>query len=902
MATNVDEKFARLLGGAPAAAPGKRPPAPKAPAPQQQPQRQAAPESELEAKFKRMLEAEAAPQQPQQQAPVAPVVSDTGPPGGAGRRAMRQRAAQSDKSGPSAWDVLGDVAGAGNKALFDVIDLPSTLYNAGMGIAGQDDLKIGGTMDALRPYLTKRSPAVEEANDPLLEALRTGTEWGSPAAVVRKGASRMPDIAAGVGAAAGEYLGGETGELVGGLGGGIGGTLRELIPALRGGEDAAAIAVRKAVGGEGEQGEEYMDAIRAARARGEVGTVGDITQDPNLAAAEAKILKTDPIGRERLLRTLTDREQQQERLFGANLTPETSVNAPREAGQQVGFARDRVNAEAQGRESQAIEAEALEQARSRQAQQGAESQLAGARTQAEQAGAPFTGIGRPDVAAAEMQQSYKDLDEYIKKNDVKPAWKTFDEVRDISTQDMADTLSSFSKELPEVERAELSSQFKSIMSRMNNLEEISDPRDVQFLLSSIKDINRQARVNNDFGTLNKRLSQVGDIVNDALAKNEKVGPAFKDAIAQTVLQKQRLGSGGRFGKAQSAEDPETFVRTIGGFKGEAGAANIRRVMESKDPATIATAEKYIREDLKNTDLTPDTLSEYAAAFDKMPGLRGEVTAAIASNQTLREVEDASKAVISGEAKAQEKASTLLTKAIKDIRSQQGKQTSKLTGLPLSKFAKSPKTFISNVLSSKDDFGALGKLSQRFARKGPEHKQAFKNLVLGELRAKLLKATPDIDGNMPKDMQSQLNRLVDAGVVDTSDVKVVSDIIASEQGRRLRAAGGAAPGAEMDTAAQRAIEDGVSTALTLPMLSMLPSGHQLMAAGMLKRTFKTLIRQQRLDPKKLDLFTQAMADPKVFSDVMEGRIITKETPPEEMQAMLEQALIRLGVASGQLEDE
>jgi len=46
----------------------------------------------------------------------------------------------------------------------------------------------------------------------------------------------------------------------------------------------------------------------------------------------------------------------------------------------------------------------------------------------------------------------------------------------------------------------------------------------------------------------------------------------------------------------------------------------------------------------------------------------------------------------------------------------------------------------------------------------------------------------------------------------------------------------------------------------------------------------------------------MADPKVFSDVMEGRIITKETPPEEMQAMLEQALIRLGVASGQLEDE
>ena len=76
------------------------------------------------------------------------------------------------------------------------------------------------------------------------------------------------------------------------------------------------------------------------------------------------------------------------------------------------------------------------------------------------------------------------------------------------------------------------------------------------------------------------------------------------------------------------------------------------------------------------------------------------------------------------------------------------------------------------------------------------------------------------------------------------------------------------------------DDIASTAAVLPILSVLPSGHQLMAAGMLKRNFKKLFQKHHNNPKIVKALQDMLKSPELFVQAMDGKL-TKASTPRDM---------------------
>ena len=834
----------------------------------------------------------------------------------------------SERSGnrePTLLDRVGDLAGGANQALFDVVDLPVTAVNFAQDLMGvSEDYRFDPFTKELRPMFSDRTEIMQGEDNAMQDYGRTFSEWASPA-LVTKGISKVPEILGGLGAATGEQVGGDTGELVGGMAGLLGpmGFNYTAEAASKGkiavdnarasGENPlvalgkAAVDPPKTVEPETQatlnflRGNtspfEFQQAERSARqglAEGQEGSLSDLAPSPNMAAVERSAAK-EPSTAEALRGSYAARQAQIADEFGQRATP--ALDTPTQPTARS-IEAEGLNRERGLRNRRVEEARGLNQAVRGEAQasrQAAEAEAEAARIEANRADMAMGGSGRTDQSSARLSESYKDLDEYIRKNDVKPAWAKFEEVRDISNDDMAQTLSRFSESIPEVERADLNRKFKGIMNNLNNMGEITDPRDVQYVLSSLKQINREARTTGNFGPLNTRLSEIGNIVDGALRKNEKVKEPFKNAIAATVLQKQRMG--GKPVEKALRGDPETFASKLG-FKGDQGAATVRGLRQADDPAVAENAESYLRDAIRKEGVSEKTLDDYAAALDEFPELKKDVIRAVDTRQTLDEVQAAGKDTAKAAAQTEKEADSVLKNSINAARKTAQKGSKRVRGLPMSQFSRTPNEFIDKSLDvRKDDSGELGKVYKEFAKKGPEVANAFKSKVLSRLKREILEAD-----EVTPDMQIKLDRLVDNGVLGSDDMSMVGEIIGRQEGRRLRRSAGAS-GTTQGTqdSLNQAMDDLVSTLGTLPLLSALPSSHQLMAAGMFKRTFKRLLSERRMDPKKLKRLEEMLSKPDVFLRGLEGKI-TVDTTPAEMQAEFMKLMRRAAVAGQDEEQE
>jgi hypothetical protein len=764
----------------------------------------------------------------------------------------------------SFMDRVNYLAGGFNKGVLDLVDFPIVLGNA-----AYDTLHLPQSWKApmpsdllgFRDAMTAVPESVEQAETPVMDSLRTGLEWGSGAAVPSSKAAKIPDLLAAGGAMLGEQIGGETGELIGGIGGALtpAGMKGLVLPAvdkakdffgLAGKQDSETEAVMRFLrGNTDDQG--MVDARKAiddALERGETGSLADMSKSPDLAKVEASSLK-DAQTREAMRPVYQERMDKVAGQFD-EIAPATGVNPTAPIRSQLGAAKEQARA-----------FETANIARGEEGYKAALTKSVEAENAAKAADAGVGGTGRTDISSAALSDTYGTYEKQLRETLDGPAWKKFDEASQMDIAAMKADISAYTKDLPETMRADMYSKFNSVLRNVKNMGDTADPKDVQYALSAIKDINRSARNSGDFGTLNLKLSEISDIVDSAMRTSPEVGDSFKAAIKATVDKKAMLG-GDVLAKARRAE-PEIFAQTAN-FKGDQGATTMRNIAASDNQEIMAGAEAYLRDAIRKEGVSDKTLTTYAAALDYFPELKGQIQKTISTGDTAALAKTAEK-----------QAGSALKEGINAAKGKATERVSKVSKLGLSKYVSAPKKFITSNLSAADDSGQLGQVYKRLQREGKGADKAFKSQVLGTLKDEVLKID-DISADSGVALQNKINRLVENGVLSLNDMDEVSAIIAKQEGRRLRRAGGT-----VDTAAHVSsmTDDLAATALTLPLLSAMPSGHQLMAAGMLKRNFKQYFQKHRADPKKIRKLEQMLKSPELFIQALDGKLTATSTPRE-----------------------
>jgi hypothetical protein len=193
---------------------------------------------------------------------------------------------------------------------------PSTLNNYARlaSVLLKSNVQPSALVPGFQENVMNREFAREEA--PLADTLRTAVEWGgdAPTKAVR-GFSMLPDLLQAGGAVLGQLvddkIGNDSwaGQMIGGLAGGIIGGARAASKA-QSGNAAADARARDFIMANAENPKQAIERLNAALARGEKGTLADLTGDRRLFNFEAGIA-ADPTIKARIDDIQTARQASQ---------------------------------------------------------------------------------------------------------------------------------------------------------------------------------------------------------------------------------------------------------------------------------------------------------------------------------------------------------------------------------------------------------------------------------------------------------------------------------------------------------------------------------------------------------------------------------------------------------------
>jgi hypothetical protein len=812
-----------------------------------------------------------APQQPQQQQRGDGVGARlAGEP-----QQQPQQPVQTPAADVSGMDRVNYLSGGFNKGIFDIVDFPSTALNFGLDLAGAPAQVRSGVPSEyfnIREDYTRVPEAVKNTPTPAMDAARTGLEWGAGAALPTSMMAKVPDLLAAGGAMLGEQIGGDTGELIGGVTGGLSPVTFKALGALVTGSkqtpEVEAVLAFLRSNMSPQQLIDAKNAVKAALARGEKGTLSDLSGSNKLADIEASASKDSDV-REALIPKYQERKDQIGEQF-SGISPSTGDSPT----QPISDSLNTMNAQAVADQQASI-------AGATGSRQAVEAESIAAQQAAEAADAAMGGTGRTDKSSAALSGEYDKYATELRATLDGPAWEKFDASTQMDVAEIKADIALYAKDLPQMMRADMFKKFNSVLRNVKNLGEgaegIADPKDVQYVLSAIKDINRSAAATGDFGTLNTKLSDISRIVDDAMRESPEVGGAFKDAIEATVKKKVMLG-GDVLSKARRAE-PELFGE-VANFKGDRGAVTMRNIKESQNPDIMAGTEAHLREIFRKEGVTEATLTNYAAALDEFPALKGQVETVIKTGDTAALAKT-----------ADTKAGSTLTKSIAAANAKAAEQLTGISGLGMSKYVSKPKAYMASTLSAADDSGELGKIYKHLQEKSPSAAAEFKSTAMASLKDDVLRVD-DLKAENSTAVTNKLNRLLDNGIISLDDMKEVSNVISMQEGRRLRRSGGSV---KTPAASANIMDDVVSTVVAYPVLSTMPGGHQLMVAGTIKSVLKRIMRDSHSDPKVLTQLADMLKSPEVFIRALDGKI-TPKSSPKELNAAVTGAIRTIANAS------
>jgi len=769
-------------------------------------------------------------------------------------------------------DRVKDFVGGINTSLFDLADLPANLVNAAAQTVGvPDEYRIGSLRDTNQFFQDATKRHIPKGQSAVADALRTGAEWGGTGIASPKLAQALPDVLSGAGAMIGEQVGGDTGKLIGGITG-------ALSPAAyRRGKaelnirdvDEDAEAAKDFLLGTMTDAKAAIPDMQAALARGEKGSLSDLTRDSGLAAAERAATHDLPRTREALRPIHAEREAQIAQQYDS-FTPEVAgATAPQAAGQRLNKTLSAIQQQKQGRVGGAEQRAAEENAASLAAQRQAQESAAAAEQQALQADANMGGTVRTDVSSTALSEEYQKLSKELRANLEKPAWDAFDGSPPIEISDMQKSLAAAIDAMPRAMADDLVSKYRGTLKHIGNWRKTAEPAEVQYVLSAIKDINNTAKTSGDFGVLNKQLSELGGVIDSKLRGD--VG-AFADAVAATKKKHEMLG-GPRLKKAL-LKDPELFASSAG-FKGDKGAVTMRNIGDSESPEILQKAEAHLRDLIRKEGVTQKTLDNYAPALahPSMVGLRQQLEAAVNARGTAdiagAEAKEAAKVGKTARTEVQ----SGLTQAKAKAQTTAKERSTTVGKLPLAQYAREPRAYISKLLNKKDFGPELASIQARMVREGKG--DAFKADVMGLLKDRVLAADNfDI-------VAADVARLQQSKILTDADVTNIKGVIDMSEGRRLRGEGGKVKTPEE---ANRMADDVASSVLTIPALAVVPSGHRLMASGVIKRTLKQILRERHADPAIARKLEGYLKSPELFNEALKGKV-RKDSTPEDITRLL-----------------
>lgn len=731
--------------------------------------------------------------------------------------------------------------------------------------------------------------AIKGGTDALKQALPDAGKQLAREAKVAGSMSTGAGLGSGLGQATDREEWGMFGELVGGVTG--------LVAALKTGKAANLSAAQEKMLNKlmekFESPQEAIAALEEAVAKGEIGTLLDLTGSRSIANVEAQLMNTDT-GNTAISQKLEDRinqiyEETTKTVRGdvpEGTNPESSAARAKTA---VEAESARIENEGVARLTQAVEETKTEAERLSGEISEVETAATDARTAADQAEQDFVVAGAeadPGRTTVEISESATErlrrAEAATKARKENPAWNKFDNGPDVNTIPMREAMDEYLRTLTPQARKQLLATYPDLKGVVGKWPESVNPADVTDVIQDFKAAINEAAVSGTGGTRHTtRLGELVDLMESAL---ERTNGNYRDAVAATKDRYDRFG--GRVGRAVEGEEPEITIGTLG-TQGDQGAATVRQMEEARVPTASRDIYDYILAEAtrKGEDITPQFLKSYEGAVNRMPEAdRLKLERLVETKQTK---DSALSQATAAETAADRTAKTNTTKleglpgALEIEKGKIGAETVGLVnankGTVLAAYGKGDTQadeLVKDLLTRPDGVENLRELQKGLLEMdeaqgmGAQVMPSFQARVNKQVQAQLFDVFTD--SKIPlkdalKNFRKMRKRLVDEGLMDAEHADYVDELLRRMETETLRKQGKAAVGNITDAGNENTNLG--SSILSSLLLAPLPGGYNLQLGGAARRYFKSGLEVQ---PTKRNIaaLTEYITNPKAFLEGIE----------------------------------
>lgn len=824
-------------------------------------------------------------------------------------------------------------------------DLPADLSNFVGDKFGDLLVAAGVPEDIAHPDVERTrlsdSDFVQWAGKPLQDETRleqaAGTfgEWALPGMGVTK-MLRAPgyglDVLSGMGAAMGEQIAGEGGELVGGMMPVVGSLTKSFVqnklPVTMSAEEGAHRFIME----NAENPERAMKNLETALAKGEKGTLAELTDDRMIYNIEAYM----PKGSRKYWRLEDLKKAREEQIIDEtkNIFPDAQPASAQQAAQDIvenraGTIRtvesERLNRAAQ----EAAEQEAASQARiagfeddiarAEQMETLAEQGVKGAEDAAAAAKAEATLDAPAADASADLATALRDSAADFKALERKPVWKEFDELEAIPSKPFGydSILGPVEKRFPSVIYEAAKRKYKDVFDSIGDASgsyetgwpSTVQPKEVHALYQKLKSATKQARNKGEYGPEETLLDTVADNLDKAL-KESDVSVPYRRA-KEAYEKEMQIYKPGKLGEAVRADDINVATKnivpkgaegtTVGGqFQTLVNDLRARGKTELADRVETAFANrvrstvgevgaaKFLKQYGDLTDYLPEELVgkiRLAAETEEVAtGARQGLERA--RTKAAQQKMDATRGAAREEATVQPKIMRELDVAERGARAKAAKAQKGLESRITAKYAADPKGTVKQLLKNEADAPKLKRLNDIMVKRGEG--DAFKASVRDSLSETLFKTEAGVEKATPASIDAFLKQrksLVDSGVLTDVEADDILKSLDKTKGQIMR-----------KNAAVQKLDD-MGNEFDNLLASMLAAGgmgvfktNSLVIAGAMRRQFRAWLKKMDFDPAKLDAVEEFMLNPEAFLKHVEP-----STDPKKYAANLTRLLTRKQIA-------
>ena len=774
---------------------------------------------------------------------------------------------------------------------------------------------IGGSVNALT------APVSGRGQDTTNDMAYTAGKWATPGAVISK-ALRAPmliDVLSGAGAAVGEQTAGETGEVVGGMLAPVSALGKVL---LMGRKPPPATPEAKAydfIIDKADDAPKALENLKNAVAKGEKGTLAELTGDPSIYNIEEAV-KKGTAGTRAIDVASQARTKQIAGEVEAVLPSGPVAPAQKAASDVVETRRDAINRAVEGEQSKLQQTAEAAQAESAQRALAAEDDILsaeGMETFAEQGAR-----GAEDVATAarnELQTNIGDAATSTKLTDAltdaannfrelvrKPAWEKFDALPAIPTKSYTTALDDVSEDFAQLTVDAAKKAHPDVMAyfKKGGMPDEIAPREIHALISELKGAVATKKAANAYGQPELLLERLAS----KLDKNLKteLGATYKDAAA-AYAKEMDVYKPGKLGAALRKEDVNTAARGMG-WKGEEGATlgkqleDITSDLTARGETELATKVQAAFQDrVKNTvgsEGADKFLKEYDDLTAYLPAELNSKINAVSAAEQGQKIADKGLQTVRGKA-ATQKAAAERAK-LRELTEQESigrkldtstaRTATRGAGLKTtmekritSKYADKPESTLSALLKNPDSTAELKRLYTAVKAKGGE--AAFKSHVNKQLSSALFPAKGGAQQVTPKSIDEFIKRrdmLVNSGVLKNSEADDILKALDKTKTQTLRAQAAAQRLDQMTGEFDNLVASG-GAALSM---GAMPKANSLVIAGAIRRYLKKGISLRRNDPAVTSRVEAFLAAPETFM-----KQVTASSTPKQYADRLLRVILR-----------